>query len=30
MSFKIILADDHPLILTGIRSLIDRITPIVK
>lgn len=27
MSFKIILADDHPLILTGIRSLIDRITP---
>ena len=27
MSFKIILADDHPLILTGIRSLIDQITP---
>ncbi|MEN3785708.1 MAG: response regulator [Shewanella sp.] len=27
MSFQIILADDHPLILTGIRSLIDQITP---
>ncbi len=27
MSFKIILADDHPLILTGIRSLIEQITP---
>lgn len=27
MSFKIILADDHPLILTGIRSLINQITP---
>ncbi|MGL6264720.1 response regulator [Aeromonas jandaei] len=27
MSFKIILADDHPLILTGIRSLIDQIIP---
>lgn len=27
MSFKIILADDHPLILTGIRSLIEKITP---
>ncbi|MBJ7589199.1 response regulator transcription factor [Aeromonas veronii] len=27
MSFKIILADDHPLILTGIRGLIDQITP---
>lgn len=27
MSFKIILADDHPLILTGIHSLIDQITP---
>ena len=27
MSFKIILADDHPLILTGIRSLIAQITP---
>lgn len=27
MSFKILLADDHPLILTGIRSLIDQITP---
>ncbi|WP_429186930.1 response regulator [Aeromonas veronii] len=27
MSFKIILADDHPLILSGIRSLIDQITP---
>ncbi|WP_421349013.1 response regulator [Aeromonas veronii] len=27
MSFTIILADDHPLILTGIRSLIDQITP---
>ncbi|MGL4349283.1 MAG: response regulator, partial [Plesiomonas shigelloides] len=27
MSFKIILADDPPLILTGIRSLIDQITP---
>ncbi|WP_429188284.1 response regulator [Aeromonas veronii] len=27
MSFKIILADDHPLILTGIRSLIKQITP---
>ncbi|CAJ1915426.1 response regulator [Aeromonas jandaei] len=27
MSFKIILADDHPLILTGIRSLIDQIPP---
>ncbi|WP_447735603.1 response regulator [Aeromonas veronii] len=26
MSFKIILADDHPLILTGIRSLIEQIT----
>ena len=27
MSFKIILADDHPLIVTGIRSLIEQITP---
>ncbi|MGL4349768.1 MAG: response regulator, partial [Plesiomonas shigelloides] len=27
MSFKIILADDHPLILTGIRSLIEQIQP---
>ncbi|MBS4704188.1 response regulator [Aeromonas veronii] len=27
MSFQIILADDHPLILTGIRSLIEQITP---
>ncbi|HHW4402389.1 response regulator [Aeromonas veronii] len=27
MTFKIILADDHPLILTGIRSLIEQITP---
>jgi len=27
MSFKIILADDHPLILTGIRSLIEQISP---
>ncbi|WP_429195127.1 response regulator [Aeromonas veronii] len=27
MSFKIILADDHPLILTGIHSLIEQITP---
>ncbi|UCM62595.1 response regulator [Aeromonas hydrophila] len=27
MTFKVILTDDHPLILTGIRSLIERITP---
>jgi two-component system capsular synthesis response regulator RcsB len=27
MSFKIILADDHPLIVTGIRSLIEQIKP---
>lgn len=27
MSFKIILADDHPLILTGVRYLIERIEP---
>ncbi|BBU05811.1 MULTISPECIES: response regulator [Aeromonas] len=27
MSFKIILADDHPLILTGIRSLIEQLNP---
>ena len=27
MSFKIILADDHPLILTGIRALIEQIQP---
>lgn len=27
MSFKLIIADDHPLILTGIRSLIEKTTP---
>ncbi|MEZ6936952.1 response regulator [Aeromonas sp. S12(2024)] len=27
MSFKLIIADDHPLILAGIRSLIEKITP---